>query len=121
LWFCARSEIESKSTQFRFLSPRRLVSPTLIRYKVSYPLFFSKFTLLFRYLYSQPSYLSTYCLEDRATLVANITRYLSRCLVKRVSSGGWMSGIYRITRGLELKYIHTPNDQLHSKITLYNG
>jgi hypothetical protein len=33
--------------------------PTLIRYKVSYLLFVSKFTLLFRYFYIQPSYLST--------------------------------------------------------------
>jgi hypothetical protein len=52
-------------------------SPTLVRYKVSYSLFFSKFTLLFRYFYIQPSYLSTYCCEDQATLVPNITRYLS--------------------------------------------
>jgi hypothetical protein len=51
--------------------------PTLIRYKVSYPLFFSKFTLLFCYFYTQPSYLSTYCREDRDTLVPNITRYIS--------------------------------------------
>jgi hypothetical protein len=41
--------------------------PTLIRYKVSYLLFFNKFTLLFRYFYNQPSYLSTHCREDRAT------------------------------------------------------
>jgi hypothetical protein len=51
--------------------------PTLIRYKVNYPLFFNKFTLLLCYLYSQLSYLSTYCREDRGTLVPNITRYLS--------------------------------------------
>jgi hypothetical protein len=51
--------------------------PTLIRYKVSYPMFFSKFTLLFCYFYTQPSYLSTYYREDRATLVPNITRYIS--------------------------------------------
>jgi hypothetical protein len=51
--------------------------PTLIMYKLSYPMFFSKFTLLFRYFYIQPSYLSTYYHEDRATLVPNITRYLS--------------------------------------------
>jgi hypothetical protein len=51
--------------------------PSLIRYKVSYPLFISKFTLLFRYFYIQPSYLSTYCHEDRATLVPYITRYIS--------------------------------------------
>ena len=51
--------------------------PTLIRYKVSYLLFFSNFTLLFSYFYTQPSYLSTYCREDRATLVPNITRYIS--------------------------------------------
>jgi hypothetical protein len=41
--------------------------PTLIRYKVSYLLFFSNFTLLFSYFYTQPSYLSTYDREDRAT------------------------------------------------------
>jgi hypothetical protein len=40
-------------------------------------LFFSKFTLLFCYFYTQPSYLSTYHREDRATLVPNITRYIS--------------------------------------------
>jgi hypothetical protein len=51
--------------------------PTLIRYKVSYPLFFTKFTLLFHYLYTQPSYLSTYCREDLATRVPNITWYIS--------------------------------------------
>jgi hypothetical protein len=50
--------------------------PTLIRYKVSYPLFFNKFTLLSRSFYIQTSYLSTYCQEDRATLVLNIIRYL---------------------------------------------
>jgi hypothetical protein len=50
--------------------------PTLIRYKVSYPLFFSKFTLLFCYFYTQPSYISTYYREDRATLVPNITQYI---------------------------------------------
>jgi hypothetical protein len=51
--------------------------PTLIRYKVSYLLFFSNFTLLFSYFYTQPSYLSTYCREDRATPVPNITWYIS--------------------------------------------
>jgi hypothetical protein len=51
--------------------------PTLIRYKVSYPLSFSTFTLFFRYFYTQPSYLSTYGREDCATLVPNITRYIS--------------------------------------------
>jgi hypothetical protein len=51
--------------------------PTLIRYKVSYPLFFNKFTLLFCYFYTQLSYLSTYYREDRATLVPNITRSIS--------------------------------------------
>jgi hypothetical protein len=55
--------------------------PTLIRYKVSYPLFVSKFTLLLCYFYIQPSYLSTYCCEDRTTLVPNITRYISGCLL----------------------------------------
>jgi hypothetical protein len=57
--------------------PVALSLPTLIRYKVSYPLFFNKFTLLFCYFYIQPSYSSTYCREDRATLVPNITRYQS--------------------------------------------
>jgi hypothetical protein len=51
--------------------------PTLIRYKVSYPMFFSTFTLFFRYFYTQPPYLSTYCREDRATPVPNVTRYIS--------------------------------------------
>jgi hypothetical protein len=51
--------------------------PTLIRYKVSYPMFYNKFTLLFHYFYTQPSYLSTYCREDWGTLVPNITRYIS--------------------------------------------
>jgi hypothetical protein len=51
--------------------------PTLIRYKVSYPLSFSTFTLFFRYFYTQPPYLSTYCREDQATPVPNITRYIS--------------------------------------------
>jgi hypothetical protein len=50
---------------------------TSIRYKVSYPLFFRKFTLLFCYFYIQPPYLSTYCREDRATLVLNIIWYIS--------------------------------------------
>jgi hypothetical protein len=57
--------------------PIALSPPNMTRDKVSYTLLFSKFTLLFYYLYSQPSYLSTYCREDRATLVPNITRYLS--------------------------------------------
>jgi hypothetical protein len=39
--------------------------------------FFSKFTLLFYYLYSQSSYLWTYYCEDRATIVPNIAWYLS--------------------------------------------
>ena len=51
--------------------------PTLIRYKVSYLLFFSNITLLFSYFYTQPSYLSTYCRQDWATPVPNITWYIS--------------------------------------------
>jgi hypothetical protein len=60
---------------------------TLIRYKVSYPLFFSKFTLLFRYIYIQPSYSLTYYREDRATLVPDIIRYLS--LPKKEDAPCW--------------------------------
>jgi hypothetical protein len=60
--------------------------PTLIRYKLSYLLFFNNFTLLFSYFYIQPSYLSTYCREDRATPVPNITRYISTQLLTGVLS-----------------------------------
>jgi hypothetical protein len=41
LWFCGRSEIESKSSRFRCLSPRRLVASNLGRYKASYPPLFA--------------------------------------------------------------------------------
>jgi hypothetical protein len=64
--------------------------PTLIRNKVTYLLLFSKFTLLSCYFYVQPSYLSTYCREDRATLVLNITRYLP------LGIEGEMFGNYRL-------------------------
>ena len=45
LWFCDRSEIESKSSRFRCLSPRRLVASNLGRYKAIYPLFAAKLSL----------------------------------------------------------------------------
>ena len=41
LWFYGRSEIESKSSWFRSLSPRRLVASNLGRYKASYPPLFA--------------------------------------------------------------------------------
>jgi hypothetical protein len=68
LWFCGRSEIESKSSRFRCLSPRRLVASNLGRYKASYSLFYSKLSLCS----------STYCHEDRANLVPISDRYLSQ-------------------------------------------
>ena len=41
LWFCGRSVIESKSSRFRCLFPRRLVASNLDRYKASYPPLFA--------------------------------------------------------------------------------
>ena len=38
-WFCDRSDIESKSSRFRCLSPHRLIASNLGRYKAIYPLF----------------------------------------------------------------------------------
>ena len=58
LWFCDRSKIESKSSRFRCLSPRRLVASNLGRYKAIYPLFVAKLSLFLNY-----------CCEDRAILV----------------------------------------------------
>jgi len=46
LWFCDRSEIESKSSWFRCLSSRRLVASNLGRYKVIYPLSAAKLSLI---------------------------------------------------------------------------
>jgi hypothetical protein len=60
-----RSSIESLHG-FGVSLPVAWSPQTLIRYKASYPLFFSKFTLLSDYFYIQPSYLSTYYREDRA-------------------------------------------------------
>ena len=51
LWFCDRSEIVSKSSRFRCLSPRRLVASNLGKYKAIYPLFAAKLSL-FLYLLS---------------------------------------------------------------------
>jgi hypothetical protein len=48
LWFCGHSEIESKSSRFRCLSPRRLVASNLGRYKASYPLFLQQVILGFQ-------------------------------------------------------------------------
>ena len=58
LWFCRCSEIKSKSSRFRCLSPHRLVASNLAGIKL--------FTR-----YSQQSYpwSWTYCHEDRAILV----------------------------------------------------
>ena len=50
LWFCDRSEIESKSSRFRCLSPRRLVASNLGRYKAIYPLFAAKLSLFLNLL-----------------------------------------------------------------------
>ena len=50
LWFCDRLEIESKSSRFRCLSPRRLVASNLGRYKAIYPLFAAKLSLFLNLL-----------------------------------------------------------------------
>ena len=50
LWFCDRSEIESKSSWFRCLSSRRLVASNLGRYKVIYSLFAAKLSLILNLL-----------------------------------------------------------------------
>ena len=50
LWFCDRSEIESKSSGFRCLSLRRLVASNLGRYKAIYPLFSAKLSLFLNLL-----------------------------------------------------------------------
>jgi hypothetical protein len=71
---------------------------TLIRCKVSYPLFLSKFTLLFCYLYSQLSYLLTYGREDRATLVPNITLYLSTTQFKALGSPGVLEDVALVAK-----------------------
>jgi hypothetical protein len=55
LWFCGRSEIESRSSRFQCLSPHRLVTSNLGRYKASYLRCFSSSNLV-----------RTYCHEDRA-------------------------------------------------------
>jgi hypothetical protein len=56
------SAIDRRSSQslhgFGVSLPVAWSLPTLIRYKVSYSLFYSKFTLLFCYLYIQPNLLS---------------------------------------------------------------
>jgi hypothetical protein len=46
LWFCGRSEIESKSSRFQCISPRCLVTSNLGRYKASYLHCFSSSTLV---------------------------------------------------------------------------
>ena len=50
LWFCDRSEIESKSSRFRCLSPRRLVASNIGRYKAIYLLFAAKLSLFLNLL-----------------------------------------------------------------------
>ena len=50
LWFCDRLEIESKSSRFRCLSPRRLVTSNLGRYKAIYPLFAANLSLFLNLL-----------------------------------------------------------------------
>ena len=50
LWFCDRSEIESKSSRFRCLSSRRLVASNLGRYKAIYPLFAANLSLFLNQL-----------------------------------------------------------------------
>jgi len=50
LWFCDRSEIESKSSRFRCLPPRRLIASNLGRYKAIYPLFAAKLSLFLNLL-----------------------------------------------------------------------
>ena len=50
LWFCDHSEIESKSSRFRCLSPRHLVASNLGRYKAIYPLFAAKLSLFLNLL-----------------------------------------------------------------------
>jgi hypothetical protein len=100
------SEIESKSTRFRCLSPVAWSLPTLIRYKVSYPLSFSKFILLFCYLYIQPSYSSTYYREDRSTLVPNIIRYLLKCLQRELEYD-FLIGCISFVFGSDAKLAYT--------------
>ena len=50
LWFYDRSEIVSKSSRFRCLSPRRLVASNLGRYKTIYPMFAAKLFLFLNLL-----------------------------------------------------------------------
>ena len=50
LWFYDRLEIESKSSRFRCLPPRRLVASILGRYKAIYPLFAAKLSLFLNLL-----------------------------------------------------------------------
>ena len=49
-WFCDRSEIESKSSRFRCLSPHCLVASNLGWYKAIYPLFTAKLSLFLNLL-----------------------------------------------------------------------
>ena len=59
LWFCDRLEIESKSSRFRCLSPRRLVASNLGRYKTIYPLFTAKLFLFLNLLSSRSDHTCT--------------------------------------------------------------
>ena len=56
LLFCDRLEIESKSSRFRCLSPRRLVASNLGRYKAIYPLFAVKLSLFLNLLLWRSGY-----------------------------------------------------------------
>jgi hypothetical protein len=64
LWFCGHSEIESKSSRFRCLCPRRLIASNLGRYKASYLLFYSELSSL----PLQVTLFITYYREDRMIL-----------------------------------------------------
>jgi hypothetical protein len=94
LWFCGRSEIESKSSRFRCLSPRRLVALNLSRYKASYPLFYIKLSPL----PLQVILFVTYYCEDRTIFVLTAVRYLSVLeLLLRRRAWAWAMELHRRT------------------------
>ena len=89
-WFCGRSEIESKSSRFRCLSPRRLVASNLFRYK-----------LVIRCSQQVILVLLIYCREDRVTLVPIHIGNLSTCKKMRTPIANyWWGGGSAINKHL---------------------
>ena len=101
LWFCNLSEIESKSSRFRCLSPRRLVASNLGRYKAIYPLFAAKLSLFLNLLSWRSGH---HCARIYRHISCGIQSY--HCHGRFLLSTAYISFVYHLLLFLFITYIY---------------